>query len=76
MEKCEINSPLSPLSLKYRYVKLEVNKCFKNGYILRGHKNLCLKSTCLKWTYEHSGYDYRVAMLSKAYLTTAGITMQ
>ena len=35
-----------------------------------------LKSTCLKWTYEHSGNDYRVALLSKSYLTTTEITMQ
>ena len=24
------------------------------------------KSTCLKWTYRHSCYDYRVATLSKS----------
>ena len=34
------------------------------------------KSTCLKWTYGHFGDDYRVAMLSKSYLTTTGIIMQ
>ena len=34
------------------------------------------KSTCLKWTYGHSGNDYRVATLSESYLTTTGITMQ
>ena len=34
------------------------------------------KSTCLKWTYGHFGNDYRVATLSKSYLTTKGITMQ
>ena len=33
-------------------------------------------STCLKWTYGHSGNGYRVATLSKSYLTTTGITMQ
>ncbi len=34
------------------------------------------KSTCWKLTYGHSGEDYRVATLSKLYLTTTGITMQ
>ena len=48
--------------------KLKVNllkNCWNTGY--------CLKSTCLKWTYGHSGIDYRVAALSKSYLTTTGI---
>ena len=48
--------------------------------IIRSLKNLLLKkvekSTCLKWTHGHSGNDYRVARLSKSYLTTTGITMQ
>ena len=34
------------------------------------------KSTCLKRTYGHFGNDYRVATLSKSYLTIKGITMQ
>jgi hypothetical protein len=34
------------------------------------------KSTCLKWTYGHSGSDYRVATLSKSYITTTGIIIQ
>ena len=29
-----------------------------------------------KWTYGHSGNDYRVATLSKLYLTTTGTIMQ
>ena len=29
-----------------------------------------------KWTYGHSGNDYRVATLSKSYLTSTGIIMQ
>ena len=29
-----------------------------------------------KWTYRYSCNDYRVATLSKSYLTTTGITMQ
>ena len=33
-------------------------------------------TTCLKWTYKHSGNDYRVATLSKSSLTTTEITMQ
>ena len=37
---------------------------------------LMLLELCLKWTYGHSGNDYRVATLSKFYLTTTGITMQ
>ena len=28
------------------------------------------KSICLQWKYRHSGNDYRVAKLSKSYLTT------
>ena len=34
------------------------------------------KSTCLKWTYGNFGNDYRVATLSKSYLTISGITTQ
>ena len=34
------------------------------------------KSTGLKWTYKHSGNDYRVATLSKSYIPTTGITIQ
>ena len=34
------------------------------------------KWTCLKWTYGHSGIDYRVATLSKLYLTSTEIIMQ
>ncbi len=48
--------------------------------MILSHKKIAVKkvkkSTCLKWTYEHSGNDYRVAMLYKLYLTTSGITMQ
>ena len=29
-----------------------------------------------KWTYGHSGNDYRVATLTKSYLSTTGIIMQ
>ena len=37
-----------------------------------------IKSYYVKWTYGHSGNDYRVrvATFSKLYLTTTGITMQ
>ncbi len=35
-----------------------------------------IKKSCLKWTYELSGNDYRVATLSNLYLTPIGITMQ
>ena len=35
------------------------------------HKNLLLK-----WTYGHSGNDFRVATLSKSNLTTTEITIQ
>ena len=35
-----------------------------------------LKLACLKWTYGHSGNNYRVAMLSKLYLSTTGIIIQ
>ena len=34
------------------------------------------KSTYLNWTYGNSGNKYRVATLSKSYITTTGITMQ
>ena len=55
-------------------IKIQINR------MIRSHKNLLLKkvkkSTCLKWTYGHFGNDYRVATLSKSYLTTKGITMQ
>ena len=48
------------------------------GYL--DHKKFVVKkvkkATCLKWTYGHAGNDYRVATLSKSYLTTTGITMQ
>ena len=44
------------------------------------HKKIVVKkvkkSTCLKWTYGHSGNNYRVATLSKSYLTATGIIMQ
>ena len=31
------------------------------------------KSACFKWTYRLSGNDYRVATISKLYLTVIGI---
>ena len=34
------------------------------------------KKKCLKWTYVHSGKDYKVTTLSKSYLTTTGIIVQ
>ena len=33
------------------------------------------KSACFKWTYGLSSNDYRVAALSKSYLTAMGISM-
>ena len=57
-----------------QYTKNQINR------IIRSNKNLSLKkkkkSTWFKWTYGHSGNDYRVATLSKSYQTTTGITMQ
>ena len=44
--------------------------------ILSHKKNVVtknIKKTRLKWTYGHSGNDYRVPTLSKSYLTTTGI---
>ena len=38
--------------------------------------NLSLKLERIKWTYGLFGNDYRVAMLSKSYLTGKGIIMQ
>ena len=46
--------------------------------MILSHKKLLLKkekSTYLKCTYGYSGNDYRVATLSKSYLTTSGINM-
>ena len=47
------------------------------GYFF--HIKICrqksLKLICLKWTYRHSGNDYRVAALSKMNLITKGVTM-
>ena len=43
-------------------------------------KNCCQKSkkksACFEWTFEHSGNDYKDAMLSKLYLTVKGIITQ
>ena len=42
-------------------------------YIIQKGLSKSYKSTCFKWTYELSGNDYGVALLSKSYLTVTGI---
>ena len=45
--------------------------------IIVSYKKLMLKNeTRFKWTYGFSGNDYKVATLTKSYLTVIGITMQ
>ena len=62
------------------FVVLGINKSKIRSIGWLDHKKFVVKkvkkSTCLKWTYGHSGNDYRVATLSKSYLITTGITMQ
>ena len=39
-------------------------------------KILSKKSACFKWTYGLSGNGYRIAALSKSYVTVIGISKQ
>ena len=58
---------------KEKYSKNQINQ------IIILHKNMSLKQLKIrmyKWTYGHSDNEYRVATLSKSFLTTTGITMQ
>ena len=53
-----------------------VNITGSSRYISSEKKNKYQKSSCIELTYKLSGNEYRVATLSKLYLTVIGIIMQ
>ena len=68
----------SPITMYFVVLVISIPKNQINQIIL-SNKNLLSKSkksTCLKWTYEHSGNDYRFTMLFKSNLITTGIAIQ
>ena len=75
---------LTFLGLDYRVASLIILYFFVPGISIPKIRSIGLldhikskkKSTCLKWTYGHSGNDYRVTTLSKSYLNTTILIMQ
>ncbi len=70
----------SLITLYFEFVVPEINIPKIRSFWKLDHLKFVVKkvekSTCLKFTNGHSDNDYRVATLSKSYLTTTGITMQ
>ena len=68
------------LELDYRVASLEYCSLMSSESIYqKSHQKFVFKKVeklMFKWMYGHSGNAYRVATLSKLYLTTTGITMQ
>ncbi len=61
--------------IKINHPKNHNSKINDHKAIISNNKCMskCQKSTCLKWTNERFGHDYRVATVSTLHLSVSGI---